>query len=99
MPNREIYIICTLSDMPGSRGRYVKTATTDRAKATATADKIAADCLELYGLLPTERQTIQQEPGGPVDPEAPAVVEVLHLRNAKGDYFNVEIYRVQEPGQ
>lgn len=95
MENREIYIICTRD----SRGRYVRAATSNRAKAHADAERCAGEYVELYAYALTERQQIRQEPGAPTPPDVPAVVEVLHLTNAKGEFLNVEIYRVQEPGQ
>lgn len=90
MSDTKIYIICTYNN----GGRYVKTATTNRERA----DVEAARVVEGYAADGwTVRQTEQIPAGewgeGPGDP---SVIEVFHLRNAAGDWCNVELYEIDE---
>lgn len=87
-----IYIICTCNQ----RGRFVKTATTDETRADASAARLV-DWFASMGWNVEETQTIpdgeQLEPTGPGVPD---VIQVYHLRNAAGEWLNVEIYRVED---
>lgn len=85
---REIYTICTCSD----RGRFVATSTTDRARATVTAERMTAGYVaDGYRLTETQH----------IDPprrwaDVPDVVTVWRLKATGGVWLNIELYRVRE---
>ncbi len=88
----KIYIICTHNE----RGRFVKTATTDETRAEVLAARLVRG-FSVMGWNNKENQIIpdteQLEPTGPGVPD---VIKVYHLRNAAGDWCNVELYRVED---
>ena len=91
MSKTRIYIICTYN----SRGRYVQTATPNRNRAALLAARLVED-YTADGWNNTETQTIPADEWKQAGPGVPAVVEVTHLRNAAGDWCNVELYRVED---
>lgn len=92
MNTTRIYIICTYN----AGGRYVQTGTTDANRAGAEAARLADD-YAAAGWNLTETQTIpDSEQPERIGPGFPAVIQVLHLRNAAGDWCNIEVYRVEE---
>lgn len=88
----KIYILCTYNEC----GRFVKTATTDETRAEVLAARLVR-AFSSMGWNNEETQIIpdaeQLEPTGPGVPD---VIKVYHLRNAAGEWLNVEIYRVEE---
>lgn len=91
MSKTRIYIICTYN----SRGRYVQTATPNRNRAALLVARLVED-YTADGWNNTETQTIPADEWKQAGPGVPAVVEVAHLRNAAGDWCNVELYRVED---
>ena len=89
---QEIYIICTRYDY----GQYVQTANTDRRRAVAEAERLAAFHYA-DGWTLTQRQIIPdaEQFDAPLLGEA-VPVEVFHLKSPAGDWGNVIIYRVKE---
>lgn len=92
MGNRKIYIICTYN----SRGRYIKTATTNAARADALARRVV-EAYTASGYTLTETQDLPNGDGWEQDgPGVSSVVRVYHLHTAADDWQNVELYRVEE---
>lgn len=92
MKTTRIYIICTAN----AGGRYVQTATTDVNRAGTEAARLLGD-YTADGWNHTETRTIpDSEQPEPIGPGFPAVIQVYRLRNAAGDWCNIEVYRVEE---
>lgn len=86
-----IFVICTLN----AGGRYVQTATPDRGRA----DALAARLVQSYtgdGWNVEETQHPRADEWNGEGLGVPAVVEVFRLRNAAGDWCNVELYEIDE---
>lgn len=82
-----LYIICTLS----KTGRYVNTATRSRKRAEIAAAHVARGLTADGWSLEQIQDVDEKEPAG-----VPAVVQVYHLSNTGGRWFNVELYAVAE---
>lgn len=92
MNTTRIYIICTYN----AGGRYVRTGTNDANRAGAEAARLV-ESFAADGWNLTETQIIpDSEQPEPIEPGFPAVIQVFHLRNAAGDWCNIEVYRVEE---
>ena len=90
MQTTEIYIICTYY----KGGRYVQTATTDRARADAEAARVIAGyTADGWELEQTQKIAPGEYGEGPGDP---STIEVFHLRHKDGDFCNVELYQVED---
>ena len=90
MKTNQIFIIATRNQ----GGRYIKTATTNEARA----EQLAARLVKGLGALEWELKETQIIPDGeqlePIGAGVPDVIKVYHLSNYAGDWCNVELYRV-----